>query len=151
MAARPDGLTRGMSVEDTGQPISIPVGGDPRPHSHIVGGAVDKGPAIHTKKTTRSIGPRRVRGQSTQGRRCSRPDQGRGFVGPYTKGGKRDCSEERSRENVLIQELINNMAKQHGGISVFAGVGDGRARATTCINEMKESASSRRRRSSSAR
>ncbi|PYO24733.1 MAG: F0F1 ATP synthase subunit beta [Candidatus Rokuibacteriota bacterium] len=107
--ASTDGLTRGMSVLDTGAPITIPVGKETLGRIlNIVGEPVDKGPAIHTKKNTKG-----------------------GKTGLFGGAGV--------GKTVLIQELINNIAKQHGGISCFAGVGERTREGNDLYHEMKES------------
>src|SRR5713226_2188414 len=106
--AATDGLTRGMPVNDMGQPISIPVGKETLGRIlNITGEAVDKAGPLKTTKTLP----------------IHRPAPS--FEQQSTKGGKTGLFGGAGvGKTVLIQELINNIAKQHGGISVFAGVGE---------------------------
>ena len=140
--ASTDGLTRGMKVEDTGGPISIPVGRETLGRIlNIVGEPVDKGPAIHTKKTYpihRPAPP--FDEQSTKVEMFETGIKVVDLLEPYTKGGKTGLFGGAGvGKTVLIQELINNIAKQHGGISVFAGVGERTREGNDLYHEMKES------------
>jgi len=140
--AATDGLTRGMSVEDTGQPISIPVGKETLGRiMNIVGEAVDKGPAIRTAKTYPIHRPApSFEDQSTQVEMFETGIKVVDLLEPYTKGGKTGLFGGAGvGKTVLIQELINNIAKQHGGISVFAGVGERTREGNDLYHEMKES------------
>ncbi len=140
--AATDGLTRGMSVLDTGAPISVPVGKETLGRIlNIVGEPVDKGPAIHTKKTYpihRPAPP--FDEQSTRVEMFETGIKVVDLLEPYTKGGKTGLFGGAGvGKTVLIQELINNIAKQHGGISVFAGVGERTREGNDLYHEMKES------------
>ena len=140
--AATDGLTRGMSVVDTGGPISIPVGKETLGRIlNIVGEPVDKGPAIQTKKTYpihRPAPP--FEEQSTKVEMFETGIKVVDLLEPYTKGGKTGLFGGAGvGKTVLIQELINNIAKQHGGISCFAGVGERTREGNDLYHEMKES------------
>ena len=140
--AATDGLTRGMSVLDTGAPITIPVGKETLGRIlNIVGEPVDKGPAIHTKKTYpihRPAPP--FDEQSTRVEMFETGIKVVDLLEPYTKGGKTGLFGGAGvGKTVLIQELINNIAKQHGGISCFAGVGERTREGNDLYHEMKES------------
>jgi F-type H+/Na+-transporting ATPase subunit beta len=140
--AATDGLTRGMTVIDTGAPISVPVGKETLGRiMNIVGEAVDKGPAIQTKKTYpihRSAPP--FDEQSTRVEMFETGIKVVDLLEPYTKGGKTGLFGGAGvGKTVLIQELINNIAKQHGGISCFAGVGERTREGNDLYHEMKES------------
>jgi len=140
--ASTDGLTRGMSVLDTGAPITIPVGKETLGRIlNIVGEPVDKGPAIHTKKSYpihRPAPP--FDEQSTRVEMFETGIKVVDLLEPYTKGGKTGLFGGAGvGKTVLIQELINNIAKQHGGISVFAGVGERTREGNDLYHEMKES------------
>jgi F-type H+-transporting ATPase subunit beta len=140
--ASTDGLTRGMSVLDTGAPISIPVGKETLGRIlNIVGEPVDKGPAIKTTKTYpihRPAPP--FEDQSTKVEMFETGIKVVDLLEPYTKGGKTGLFGGAGvGKTVLIQELINNIAKQHGGISVFAGVGERTREGNDLYHEMKES------------
>src|SRR5262249_27952554 len=133
---------RGMPVSDTGAPISIPVGPETLGRIlNIVGEPVDKGPAIHAKKMYpihRPAPP--FEDQSTKGGMFETGIKGIDLAEPYTKGGKTGLFGGAGvGKTVLIQELINNIAKQHGGISVFAGVGERTREGNDLYHEMKES------------
>jgi F-type H+-transporting ATPase subunit beta len=140
--AATEGLTRGMAVNDTGAPITIPVGNETLGRIlNIIGEPVDKGPAIHTKKTYpihRPAPP--FDEQSTKVEMFETGIKVVDLLEPYTKGGKTGLFGGAGvGKTVLIQELINNIAKQHGGISVFAGVGERTREGNDLYHEMKES------------
>src|SRR6201988_107780 len=140
--ASTDGLTRGMSVEDTGAPITIPVGNATLGRIlNIVGEPVDKGPALKTTKfypIHRPAPP--FDDQSTKGEMFETGIKVVDLLEPYTKGGKTGLFGGAGvGKTVLIQELINNIAKQHGGISCFAGVGERTREGNDLYHEMKES------------
>src|ERR671932_2584451 len=140
--ASTDGLTRGMSVQDTGAPISVPVGKETLGRIlNIVGEPVDKGPAIQTKKTYpihRPAPP--FEEQSTKVEMFETGIKVVDLLEPYTKGGKTGLFGGAGvGKTVLIQELINNIAKQHGGISVFAGVGERTREGNDLYHEFIES------------
>jgi F-type H+-transporting ATPase subunit beta len=140
--ASTDGLTRGMKVSDTGGPISIPVGKETLGRIlNIVGETVDKGPAIETKKTYPIHRPAPAfEEQSTKVEMFETGIKVVDLLEPYTKGGKTGLFGGAGvGKTVLIQELINNIAKQHGGISVFAGVGERTREGNDLYHEMKES------------
>jgi len=140
--AATDGLRRGMTVSDTGAPISIPVGPETLGRIlNIVGEPVDKGPAIKAKKMYpihRPAPP--FEDQSTKVEMFETGIKVIDLLEPYTKGGKTGLFGGAGvGKTVLIQELINNIAKQHGGISVFAGVGERTREGNDLYHEMKES------------
>ncbi|PYN74304.1 MAG: F0F1 ATP synthase subunit beta [Candidatus Rokuibacteriota bacterium] len=140
--AATDGLRRGMTVNDTGAPISIPVGPETLGRIlNVVGEPVDKGAPIHTKKTYpihRPAPP--FEDQSTKVEMFETGIKVVDLLEPYTKGGKTGLFGGAGvGKTVLIQELINNIAKQHGGISVFAGVGERTREGNDLYHEMKES------------
>jgi F-type H+-transporting ATPase subunit beta len=140
--ASTDGLTRGMSVLDTGAPISVPVGKETLGRIlNIVGEPVDKGPAIQTKKTYPIHRPAPAfEEQSTKVEMFETGIKVVDLLEPYTKGGKTGLFGGAGvGKTVLIQELINNIAKQHGGISCFAGVGERTREGNDLYHEMKES------------
>jgi F-type H+/Na+-transporting ATPase subunit beta len=140
--ASTDGLTRGMSVDDTGAPITIPVGNATLGRIlNIVGEPVDKGPAIKATKfypIHRPAPP--FDEQSTKVEMFETGIKVVDLLEPYTRGGKTGLFGGAGvGKTVLIQELINNIAKQHGGISVFAGVGERTREGNDLYHEMKES------------
>jgi len=140
--AATDGLTRGMPVEDTGRPISIPVGKETLGRIiNITGEPVDKAGPIKATKTypiRRPAPP--FDQQSTKVEMFETGIKVVDLLEPYTKGGKTGLFGGAGvGKTVLIQELINNIAKQHGGISVFAGVGERTREGNDLYHEMKES------------
>jgi F-type H+/Na+-transporting ATPase subunit beta len=140
--AATDGLTRGMTVKDTGGPISIPVGKETLGRIlNIIGEPVDKGPAVHTKKSYpihRPAPP--FEDQSTQVQMFETGIKVVDLLEPYSKGGKTGLFGGAGvGKTILIMELINNIAKQHGGISVFAGVGERTREGNDLYHEMRES------------
>jgi F-type H+/Na+-transporting ATPase subunit beta len=140
--ASTDGLTRGMVVRDTGAPISIPVGKETLGRIlNIVGEPVDKGPAINATKTYPIHRPApSFEEQSTKVEMFETGIKVVDLLEPYTKGGKTGLFGGAGvGKTVLIQELINNIAKQHGGISCFAGVGERTREGNDLYHEMKES------------
>jgi F-type H+/Na+-transporting ATPase subunit beta len=140
--ASTDGLTRGMNVEDTGKPISIPVGKETLGRIlNIVGEPVDKGPALKATKFYPIHRPAPAfEDQSTKVEMFETGIKVVDLLEPYTKGGKTGLFGGAGvGKTVLIQELINNIAKQHGGISVFAGVGERTREGNDLYHEMKES------------
>jgi F-type H+/Na+-transporting ATPase subunit beta len=140
--AATEGLSRGMSVLDTGTPITVPVGKETLGRiMNIVGEPVDKGAPINAKKTYpihRPAPP--FDEQSTRVEMFETGIKVVDLLEPYTKGGKTGLFGGAGvGKTVLIQELINNIAKQHGGISVFAGVGERTREGNDLYHEMKES------------
>ena len=140
--AATDGLVRGMPVTDTGGPISIPVGKETLGRIlNIIGEPVDKGPAIEARKyypIHRPAPP--FLEQSTKVEMFETGVKVVDLLEPYTKGGKTGLFGGAGvGKTVIILELINNIAKQHGGISVFAGVGERTREGNDLYHEMKES------------
>ena len=140
--AATDGLMRGMPVQDTGQPISIPVGKETLGRIiNITGEAVDKVGPIKATKTYPIHRPApSFEQQSTNVEMFETGIKVVDLLEPYTRGGKTGLFGGAGvGKTVLIQELINNIAKQHGGISVFAGVGERTREGNDLYHEMKES------------
>jgi len=140
--AATDGLTRGMPVNDTGQPISIPVGKETLGRIiNITGEPVDKMGPIKSTKTYPIHRPAPAFDQqSTKVEMFETGIKVVDLLEPYTRGGKTGLFGGAGvGKTVLIQELINNIAKQHGGISVFAGVGERTREGNDLYHEMKES------------
>jgi F-type H+-transporting ATPase subunit beta len=137
-----DGLTRGMSVVDTGKPITIPVGQPTLGRiMNIIGEAVDKqGPL--TSETSYPI-HRPAPSFEEQETTVEMLETGIKVVDllePYTKGGKTGLFGGAGvGKTVIIMELIRNIAQEHGGISVFAGVGERTREGNDLWLEMKES------------
>ncbi len=140
--AATDGLTRGTLVNDTGQPISIPVGKETLGRIlNVTGEPVDKAGPVKTTKTYPIHRPAPAFDQqSTKVEMFETGIKVVDLLEPYTKGGKTGLFGGAGvGKTVLIMELINNIAKQHGGISVFAGVGERTREGNDLWHEMKES------------
>ncbi|HSB78299.1 MAG TPA: F0F1 ATP synthase subunit beta [Candidatus Methylomirabilis sp.] len=137
-----DGLTRGMEVKDTGSPIMIPVGPNTLGRiMNIIGEPVDKlGPI--TSDTMYPI-HRPAPGFEDQETKVQMLETGIKVVDllePYTKGGKTGLFGGAGvGKTVIIMELIRNIAQEHGGISVFSGVGERTREGNDLWLEMKES------------
>ncbi len=122
-----EGLVRGTSVNDTGKAISMPIGEDVRGRLfNIVGDSID---GIEPPKGDRSYPIHRpvptFQELSSQTEMLETGIKVIDLLCPYAKGGKIGLFGGAGvGKTVLIQELINNIAKQHGGLSVFAGVGE---------------------------
>lgn len=137
-----DGLVRGQEVFDLGAPISIPVGEETLGRIlNVVGEPVDEMGALKTK-TTRAIhqkAPEYVE-QSTNSEILVTGIKVVDLLAPYSKGGKVGLFGGAGvGKTVLIMELINNIAKAHGGYSVFAGVGERTREGNDLYYEMIES------------
>src|SRR3984893_18334792 len=140
--AATDGLTRGMPVNDTGQPITIPVG--KQTISRIINIKAEAGDKAAPLKATKTLPIHRpapsFEQQSTKVEMFETGIKVVDLLEPYTRGGKTGLFGGAGvGKTVLIQELINNIAKQHGGISVFAGVGERTREGNDLYHEMKES------------
>ncbi len=137
-----DGLVRGAKVQDTGQPISVPVGkGTLGRILNIVGEPVDKlGPVAAEKVYPIHRPAPAFEEQSTSVQMLETGIKVVDLLEPYTKGGKTGLFGGAGvGKTVLIQELIHNIAKHHGGISVFAGVGERTREGNDLWLEFKES------------
>ena len=137
-----DGLVRGMAVRNTGAPISMPVGKECLGRVlNVVGEPVDGKPMVQAKKYApiHRAAPDFVE-QSTQVEVFETGIKVIDLLAPYRKGGKIGLFGGAGvGKTVLIQELINNVAKAHGGVSCFAGVGERTREGTDLIIEMSES------------
>lgn len=137
-----DGLQRGMSATNTGAPITVPVG--PKTLGRIfnvLGNLVDDGAPVvaDTKYPIHRPAPAFVN-QDPSTRMLETGIKVIDLLAPYAKGGKIGLFGGAGvGKTVLIQELINNIAMQHGGLSVFAGVGERTREGNDLWNEMKES------------
>ena len=137
-----DGLTRGTEVIDTGSPISMPIGDDVRGRLfNVVGEAIDGIDA--PKGDRRSAIHRPAPAYDELASSTEILETGIKVVDllcPYVKGGKIGLFGGAGvGKTVLIQELINNIAKQHGGLSVFAGVGERTREGNDLLREFIES------------
>ena len=122
-----DGLTRGQPVSDTGAQISVPVG--PKTLGRImnvIGEPIDERGPVGAEKTApiHAKAPEFI-DQSTEAAILVTGIKVIDLLAPYARGGKIGLFGGAGvGKTVLIQELINNIAKGHGGVSVFAGVGE---------------------------
>ncbi|PJZ77183.1 F0F1 ATP synthase subunit beta [Leptospira neocaledonica] len=137
-----DGLVRGQEVSDTGAPISVPVGDVTLGRIfNVLGEPVDEGAPIQVKE--RKPIHRAAPGYEDLSPKTEVFETGIKVIdllAPYIKGGKTGLFGGAGvGKTVLIQELINNIAKQHGGFSVFAGVGERTREGNDLWREMKES------------
>ena len=137
-----EGLCRGMNVTDTGKPISIPVGPETLGRiMNVIGEAIDERGAIKTKQkaSIHKEAPDFV-DQATETEMLTTGIKVVDLLAPYSKGGKIGLFGGAGvGKTVLIMELINNVAKGHGGYSVFAGVGERTREGNDLYNEMIES------------
>ncbi len=137
-----DGLVRGQTVSDTGAPITVPVGPETLGRIlNVIGEPVDeRGPVVAT--ATRAIhqdAPAFV-DQATETEILVTGIKVIDLLAPYVKGGKIGLFGGAGvGKTVLIMELINNVAKAHGGYSVFAGVGERTREGNDLYHEMVES------------
>jgi F-type H+-transporting ATPase subunit beta len=137
-----DGLMRGMKVNDTGKPISMPVGKETLGRIlNVIGEPVDEMGPVNTKDTLpiHRSAPMLEELDPTK-QLFETGIKVIDLLAPYTKGGKTGLFGGAGvGKTVLIMELINNVAKQHGGYSVFAGVGERTREGNDLWTEMKES------------
>ncbi len=137
-----EGLVRGQSVTDTGQPISVPVGeGTLGRIINVIGDPVDEaGPVIHQeRREIHQPAPKYV-DQSTETQILVTGLKVIDLLAPYARGGKVGLFGGAGvGKTVTIMELINNVAKAHGGYSVFAGVGERTREGNDLYHEMIES------------
>jgi F-type H+/Na+-transporting ATPase subunit beta len=136
-----DGLVRGMVVLDTGAPIAMPVGPECLGRIlNVIGDPVDDGPPVRTKlrMPIHRAAPTFVE-QSTKIEIFETGIKVIDLLAPYRKGGKIGLFGGAGvGKTVLIQELINNVAKAHGGVSCFAGVGERTREGNDLYIEMTE-------------
>ena len=140
--ASTDGLRRGAPVTDTGAPISVPVGRATLGRIfNVLGEAVDNLPAPETEERWDIHRPAPAYDElSTSTEILETGIKVVDLICPYSKGGKIGLFGGAGvGKTVLIMELINNIAKQHGGLSVFTGVGERTREGNDLYNEMKES------------
>ncbi len=137
-----EGLVRGEDVTDTGEPISIPVGPEVLGRIvNVVGEAVDEKGDVPTKRRypIHRPAPEFIE-QSTESEILLTGIKVIDLLAPYPKGGKVGLFGGAGvGKTVLMQELINNIATQHGGFSVFAGVGERTREGNDLYHEMIES------------
>ncbi len=137
-----EGLVRGQDVTDTGQPIAVPVGDETLGRIiNVVGEPVDEAGPVKSKemRAIHQPAPSYV-DQSTEAQILVTGIKVVDLLAPYAKGGKIGLFGGAGvGKTVLIMELINNVAKAHGGYSVFAGVGERTREGNDLYHEMIES------------
>ncbi len=137
-----DGLVRGTEAVDTGKAISVPVGKETLSRMfNLLGEPVDNKPAPETKERWQiHREPPSYEEQKASNEVLETGIKVVDLIAPYLKGGKIGLFGGAGvGKTVLIMELINNIAKQHGGISVFTGVGERTREGNDLYNEMIES------------
>jgi F-type H+-transporting ATPase subunit beta len=137
-----EGLVRGQDVTDTGLPISVPVGpGLLGRIINVIGAPIDEAGPVHSEGTRpiHAEAPSYT-DQSTEAQILVTGIKVVDLLAPYAKGGKIGLFGGAGvGKTVLIQELINNVAKAHGGYSVFAGVGERTREGNDLYHEFIES------------
>ena len=137
-----EGLVRGAEAADTGAPITVPVGPETLGRIlNVIGEPVDEGKPVKSKKhyPIHRPAPEYVE-QSTEAEILVTGIKVVDLLAPYAKGGKIGLFGGAGvGKTVLIMELINNVAKAHGGYSVFAGVGERTREGNDLYHEMVES------------
>jgi F-type H+-transporting ATPase subunit beta len=137
-----EGLTRGMEAVDTGENISVPVGPEVLGRlMNVIGEAIDELGPVKTKERYPIHRPApEYKDLSTETELLETGIKVVDLLEPYSKGGKTGLFGGAGvGKTVLIQELIRNIATEHGGISVFAGVGERTREGNDLYLEMKES------------
>jgi F-type H+-transporting ATPase subunit beta len=137
-----DGIVRGMKVENTGTTISAPVGREVLGRIiNVIGEPIDEAGPLKSKEfwSIHRAAPK-FEDQSTQAEMLMTGIKVIDLLAPYAKGGKIGLFGGAGvGKTVLIQELIRNIATEHGGYSVFAGVGERTREGNDLYREMKES------------
>src|SRR6267142_1696285 len=137
-----EGLVRGQEVTDTGQPIEVPVGDETLGRIiNVVGDPVDEAGPVNTAQRRAIHQPAPLyTDQSTEAEILVTGIKVVDLLAPYAKGGKIGLFGGAGvGKTVMIMELINNVAKAHGGYSVFAGVGERTREGNDLYHEMIES------------
>jgi F-type H+-transporting ATPase subunit beta len=137
-----DGLVRGIEVQDTGDGITVPVGeGTLGRIMNVIGDpADDQGPIQTATRYPIHRPTPAFTEQETQVQAFETGIKVVDLLAPYQRGGKIGLFGGAGvGKTVIIMELINNVAKQHGGVSVFGGVGERTREGNDLFNEMKES------------
>ena len=137
-----DGMSRGMEAVYTGKGITVPVGPETLGRIfNLLGEPIDNGPAVEgAERWEIHREPPKYDEQEGTSQILETGIKVVDLIAPYAKGGKIGLFGGAGvGKTVLIMELINNVAKQHGGISVFTGVGERTREGNDLYNEMKES------------
>src|SRR5207253_4005822 len=136
-----DGLPRGAEVVDTGQPISVPVGDVTLGRVwNVLGDPVDGKPAATGERWPIHRDPPEFDELSAKVEIFETGIKVIDLIAPYVRGGKIGLFGGAGvGKTVLIQELIHNVAREHGGVSVFAGVGERTREGNDLLLEMTES------------
>ncbi|HEV8128041.1 MAG TPA: F0F1 ATP synthase subunit beta [Candidatus Eisenbacteria bacterium] len=138
-----DGVTRGMTVKDTGGPITVPVGRQTLGRIfNLLGDPIDQGAAVPEpdKRLPIHRAPPTFEEQETVTRIFETGIKVVDLLAPYAKGGKIGLFGGAGLgKTVILQELIRNIATEHGGFSVFSGVGERTREGNDLWLEMKES------------
>jgi F-type H+-transporting ATPase subunit beta len=137
-----EGLTRGMDVLDTGSPIKVPVGTPTLGRIlNVLGQPVDNAGPVRAESHWSIHRPApSIEQQSTDQEIFETGIKVIDLLAPYSKGGKIGLFGGAGvGKTVIIMELINNIAKGHGGVSVFAGVGERTREGNDLYHEMKDS------------
>src|ERR1700756_3285014 len=137
-----DGLVRGAEVVDTGEPIMMPVGPETLGRIlNVIGEPVDeRGPIVTKQRSPIHKSAPEFVDQSTEAEILTTGIKVVDLLTPYAKGGKIGLFGGAGvGKTVIIMELINNIAKKHGGYSVFAGVGERTREGNDLYHEMMES------------
>ena len=137
-----DGMSRGMEAVDTGKGITVPVGPETLGRIfNLLGEAQDNGPQLtETRRECIHKAPPAYTEQESTAEILETGIKVVDLIAPYAKGGKIGLFGGAGvGKTVLIMELIHNIAKEHGGISVFTGVGERTREGNDLYNEMKES------------
>ncbi|PIR61060.1 MAG: F0F1 ATP synthase subunit beta, partial [Candidatus Pacebacteria bacterium CG10_big_fil_rev_8_21_14_0_10_45_6] len=137
-----DGLTRGMEVTDTGAPITVPIGEQTLGRVfNVVGEVIDEKEAFIPKMTApiHRAAPLLIEQEATT-EILETGIKVIDLIAPFSKGGKVGAFGGAGvGKTVIIQELIRNIAEEHKGHSVFAGVGERTREGNDLYNEMKDS------------
>lgn len=137
-----DGLVRGVEVRNTGAPITVPVGPETLGRIlNVIGEPIDElGPVNAKRAAPIHADAPAFEDQSTEQEILTTGIKVVDLLAPYVKGGKIGLFGGAGvGKTVLIMELINNIAKGHGGYSVFAGVGERTREGNDLYEEMKDS------------
>ncbi len=137
-----EGLSRGLAVRDTGNVITVPVGGDTLGRIlNVVGEPVDEGASLdHVKRSPIHRAAPAFVDQATEVKILETGIKVVDLLAPYPLGGKVGLFGGAGvGKTVILMELINNIAQEHGGYSVFGGVGERTREGNDLWLEMKES------------